>query len=294
MTEASRGEAPRRTALVTGATNGIGRATAGALAERGFRVLVVGRDRVRADEARQEVEARAQRTSLGGSAAVLLADLSRQAEVRRLAREVQAQVPRLDVLVNNAGAIFNERREIDGVEATMALNHVAYYLLTVELLSTLRAAAAATGDARVVSVSSSAHEMPTRFAPDDLRLERGWSGLAAYAQSKLANVLFTHALARRMAGTGVAANALHPGAIASNFGAGTGGAFALLFRLGKPFMPGPEQGARTSVFLASDPSIRGATGGYYKKERRARSSKVTYDVTAQDALWAATERAVGG
>ncbi len=283
-----------RTALVTGATNGIGRATAGALAERGFRVLLVGRDAARAADARREVEARAAAAGRGGSAEVFLADLSRQAAVRQLAADVRGRVPQLDVLVNNAGALFSERREVDGVEATMALNHVAYHLLTGELLAPLRAAGAATGDARVVVVSSSAHEMPTRYAPDDLQLERGWSALGAYARSKLANLWFAYHLARDLVGTGVSVNALHPGAIASGFGAGTAGVFSFLFRAARPFMPGPERGARTSVYLASDPAIRGTTGGYYKNERAARSSRSSHDVAAQDALWAATERAVGG
>ncbi len=286
-------DAPRRTALVTGATGGIGRATSVALAERGFRVLLVGRDRARGEDARREVEGRAASAGRGGAAELFVADLSRQAEVRRLADEVRGRVPRLDVLVNNAGALFDTRREVDGVEATMALNHVAYFLLTTELLGPLRAAAAATGDARVVAVSSSAHEIPTGYAPDDLRLERRWSSLGAYGHSKLANVLFAYALARRMAGTGVTANALHPGVIASGFGSASGGTFGMLFRLARPFLSSPEKGARTSVYLASDPAIRGATGGYYKHERPARSSRATHDVAAQDALWAATERAVG-
>jgi NAD(P)-dependent dehydrogenase (short-subunit alcohol dehydrogenase family) len=196
--------------------------------------------------------------------------------------------------VNNAGALFDERREVDGVEATMALNYVAAFLLTAELMAPLRAAGLATGDARVVNVSSSAHEAPVPYTPDDLRLERAWSPFGAYAQSKLADVLFTYALARRMAGTGVTANALHPGVIASGFGAASGGVFALGFQLMRPFMSSPEKGARTSVYLASDPAIRGATGGYYKKERPARSSARSRDVAAQEALWAATERAVSG
>lgn len=286
---------PRRTALVTGATGGIGRVTAGALAERGYRVLLVGRDRARTDEARREVEARAARAGRGGSAEVFLADLSRQSELRRLAAEVRGRAPRLDVLVNNAGAILAERRLTDdGIEATLALNHVAYFLLTTLLLDPLRTAGAATGDARVVVVSSDAHQAVRGLALDDLQLARGWSPMRAYAQSKLANVMFAYALARRLEGTGVVANALHPGVIASGFGAGMSGAFGAFVRLARPFMTSPEKGARTSVYLASDPATRGATGGYYKKERPARSAAASYDVAAQEALWAATEGMVGG
>ena len=286
---------PARTALVTGATSGIGRATAGELAARGFRVLLVARDRSRGQDAVREVRARAATAGRGGSADVLYADLSRQAEVRTLADDVRGRAPRLDVLVNNAGALFDTRQvTADGIEATLALNHVAYFLLTALLLDPLRGAAEATGDARVVVVASDAHEVARALPLDDLQLTHGWSPMRAYAVSKLANVMFAYALARRLAGTGVVANALHPGVIASGFAANTGGVYGALFKLGRPFMRSPAQGAQTSVFLASDPAIAGATGGYYKKQRLVRSSGPSYDVAAQDALWAATEQMLRG
>ena len=279
-----------RTVLVTGATGGIGRATAAVLAERGDRVLLVARDRARGEDALREVRARAVASGRGGSAEVLYADLSHQAEVRQLAEEVRGRAPRLDVLVNNAGAIFETRRlTADGVEATLALDHVAYFLLTRELLDALRAAGAATGDARVVVVASDVHQAARGLPLDDLQLTRGWSPMRAYAVSKLANVMFAYALARRLGGTGVTANALHPGVIASGFGVANRGATGALFRLGRPFMSSPDKGARTSVYLASDPAVRGATGGYYRKQRAVRSSRASYDVAAQEALWAATE-----
>ena len=288
-----------RVALVTGATGGIGRAMAAGLAERGARVLLVARDRARGEDALQEVTARAHAAGNGGSGEVLLADLSRQADVRRLARAVRERTavdgtPRLDVLVNNAGALF-ERRQLtpDGVEATFALNHLAYFLLTAELLAPLRAAGAATGDARVVVVASNAHEALPRLPLDDLQGARRWTPFRAYSISKLANVMFAFALARRLADTGVAANAMHPGVIASGFGVGVTGPFGWLFRLGRPFFGTPEQGARTGVYLAADPATRGATGGYYKKMRPARSSPASRDVAAQEALWAESERLVG-
>ncbi|GJG87840.1 retinol dehydrogenase [Gemmatimonadetes bacterium T265] len=283
-----------RTVLVTGATGGIGRATAAALAERGDRVLLVARDRARGEDALREVRARAAASGRGGSAEVLQADLSRQADVRQLADAVRARAPRLDVLVNNAGAIFDTRQlTVDGVEATLALNHVAYFLLTALLLDPLRAAGAATGDARVVVVASDAHQAARTLPVDDLQLTRGWSPMRAYAVSKLANVMFAYALARRLGGTGVTANALHPGVIASGFAVGAEGATGLMFKLARPFMTSPNKGARTSVYLASDPAIRGATGGYYKKQRARRSSGPSYDVAVQEALWAATEGMVG-
>lgn len=290
----STGTTGARTVVVTGASSGIGRATAAALAARGDRVLMVARDRARGAAAEREVQAGAAAAGRGGSAEVLYADLSQQAEVRRLADEVRARAPRLDVLVNNAGAYFDSRRVTeDGIEATLALNHVAYFLLTTLLLDPLRAAGAATGDARVVVVASDAHERVRALPLDDLQLVRNWSPIRAYGLSKLANVMFAYALARRLAGTGVVSNSLHPGVIASGFASGEGGVFGVLFKLGRPFMLSPEKGARTSVFLASDPTIAGATGGYYKKARARRSSGPSYDVAAQEALWTATEQMVG-
>ena len=284
--------------LVTGATTGIGRATALALAERGDRVLLVARDPARGEDALRALRARADAAGRGGSGALLLADLSRQADVRALAGATRAALEarggRLDVLVNNAGAYF-DRRDVtdDGIERTLALNHLAYFLLTRELLPQLRAAGAATRDARVVIVASEAHQAVRELDVEDLELARGWSAMRAYAQSKLANVLLAYALARRLAGSGVTANALHPGVIGSGFAAGTGGVMGLFFRLGRPLLPSPERGARTSVHLASDPGVRGATGGYYKRARPARSSALSHDVALQEAVWAASERLVG-
>ena len=284
-----------RAVLVTGANTGIGRATAGALAERGARVLMVARDAGRGEDARREVAARAERAGRGGSAEVLLADLSVQAEVRRLGAAVRERAPRLDVLVNNAGGYFDARRETaDGVEATLALNHLAYVLLTRELDAPLRAAGAATGDARVVVVASDAHQAVRALPLDDLQARRGYGAVRQYSVSKLANVMWAYALARRLEGTGVAVNALHPGVVGSNFAAGQGGLWGAFFAVARPLLLSPEKGARTSVYLASDPAIRGATGGYYKRQRPARSSAASRDVAAQEALWAEGERLVGG
>jgi NAD(P)-dependent dehydrogenase (short-subunit alcohol dehydrogenase family) len=284
-----------RTVLVTGASTGIGRATAAALAERGARVLLVARDRGRGEDALREVTARAAAGGRGGSGEVLLADLSRQAEVRQLADAVRGRADRLDVLVNNAGALFDTRRTTpDGIEATLALNHLAYFLLTTLLLEPLRAAGAATGDARVVNVASDAHKAVRALPLDDLQSARGYSAVRAYSVSKLANVMFAYALARRLAGSGVASNALHPGVVGSNFAQGQGGVFGVFFKVARPFLLSPEKGARTSVYLAGDPATRGATGGYYKRARLGRSSPASHDVAAQEALWAESERLVGG
>ena len=288
-----------RTVLVTGATTGIGRATALALAEQGARVLLVARDRGRGEDALREATARAAAGRRGGAAEVLYADLARQAEVRRLAADVRGRVDRLDVLVNNAGALFDTRQTTpDGVEATLALNHLAYFLLTRELDAPLRAAGAASpdgapGDARVVVVASDAHRSLRALPLDDLQGARRWRPVRAYAISKLANVMFTYALARRLRGSGVTANALHPGVVASGFAAGSGGVWGAFFKVARPFLLSPEWASRTSVYLAADPAVRGNTGGYYEKARPARSSPASYDEAAQEALWAESERLTG-
>jgi NAD(P)-dependent dehydrogenase (short-subunit alcohol dehydrogenase family) len=278
--------------VVTGATTGIGLATARELVRRGGHVLLVARDARRGADALADVRAAAGRG--GGTAEVVRADLSRQAEVRALAAEVRARHERVHVLVNNAGAVFDERREsADGVELTLALNHLAYWLLTAELLPALRAAGG-DGGARVVVVASDAHTaMRAGLVRDDLELRRGWTSMRAYAQSKLANVMFAYALARRLAGTGVTANALHPGVVASNFARGVGGPMGWFFRLGRAFLISPERGAATSVFLAAEPSAADVTGGYYKRRRATRSSPPSYDEAGQEWLWAESARLTG-
>ncbi len=287
--------------LVTGATSGIGEATARELAARGATVVVVGRsaERAAATVARIErrtrsgtgdSEARGSEARLGvpnGTGNVvesLLADLSSQRDVRRLAEAFTARHDRLHVLVNNAGAVFTRRRESpDGLELTFALNHLAYFLLTTLLLDTLKASA----PARVVNVSSDAHT-PARLDFDDLQAERGYSGFGVYGRSKLANLLFTYELARRLEGTGVTVNALHPGVVASRFATNNGRLIRLLHPLARPFMISPEQGARTVVYLATSPEVEGVTGQYFVKERPRRSSEASYDLAAAERLWQAS------
>ena len=233
------------TVLVTGGTSGIGRATAAGLAAMGAHVAIAGRDRERGEEAAREIHA-----TSGAQVDVFVADLSSQAEVRRLAGEVLGALPRIDVLVNNAGGYWNTRHvTADGLERTFALNHLAPFLLTDLLLDRLKAG----GRARVVTVASGAHTMG-RIDFDDLEGERSYSGSRAYNQSKLANVLFTYELARRLVGSGVTANALHPGVVRTSFGADDpGGVQRLLVPFLRPFMKSPAQGAATSIHLASSP-----------------------------------------
>jgi NAD(P)-dependent dehydrogenase (short-subunit alcohol dehydrogenase family) len=252
-----------KTCVITGATSGIGLAAAEALAARGAMLALVGRDRARGEA----TLARLRAVTPGVRATVHYADLLRLGEVRRLGAELLETYPRIDVLVNNAGALFRERALTeDGFERTFALNHMAYFLLT-ELL---RERLAASAPARVVSVASRAHQQARSLDLDDLNLERGYSGWTAYCRSKLANILFTRVLARRLRGTGVTANCLHPGFAASRFGDNNRGAFRWGIGLAKRFFAISEvKGAETVVYLASDPAVTGTTGGYFANSKPA-------------------------
>lgn len=267
-------------ALVTGATNGIGRVTAREFARMGARTLIVARDPGRGEEAAREI-----REATGAPAEVLVADLSSRDQVRSLAGEVRDRAGRLDLLVNNAGAIFAERRlSADGVEMTLALNHLAYFQLTLELLPLLRVAP----EGRIVNVSSVAHERGS-IDFEDLQGERRYGMWKAYAQSKLANVLFTRELARRLSGTGITANALHPGAIASGFGRNHPGFFGKLVAVGAPFLASPEKGARTTLHVATAPGLRGVTGRYFSSCKERAPSRAALDDDSALRLWQISE-----
>jgi retinol dehydrogenase 14 len=267
-----------KTVLVTGGTSGIGRATALGLAALGARVAITGRDIRRAEAAAVEI-----RGATGNPVVDAFgADLSSQAEVRRLASEVLDAYPRLDVLVNNVGGFWATRHvTADGLERTFAVNHLAAFLLTDLLLGRLKAST----PARIVTVASNAQSLGTiDFA--DLQGERGYSGQTAYNQSKLASVLFTYELARRLDGTGVTANVLHPGVVNSSFGAeDPSRIFKLLVPLWRPFMKTSQQGAATSIRLASSPEVEGVTGTYFADGRPQRSSKASYDEGSAGRLW---------
>jgi len=257
--------------VVTGATGGIGLETARGLAKLGARVAVVARDRARGEAALRAVE----EAGPGARPLLLVADLASLAEVRRLAAELQATLPRLDVLVNNAGAIHQRRKASpDGLELTFAVNHLAPYLLTRLLLPKLRESA----PARVVTVASEAHRMGA-IDWQDLQSERG------YGTSKLMNILFAAALARRLAGTGVTSNSLHPGVVATGFGKNDPGSFRFLVRLARPFLLSPERGARTSVHVAAAPELVSVSGRYFKDRREATPSAAARDEASQERLW---------
>jgi NAD(P)-dependent dehydrogenase (short-subunit alcohol dehydrogenase family) len=286
MTENSAGQMAGKTVLVTGGTGGIGKATAIGLAALGARVGITGREEARARAAAADIA----RASGNPAVDVFTADMSSQAEVRRLASEVLVAYPRLDVLVNNVGGFWSTRHiTADGLEHTFAVNHLAPFLLTDLLLDRLKASA----PARIVTVSSGAHATGA-LDFDDLQGECGYSGQQAYSQSKLANVMFTYELARRLEGTGVTATVLHPGVVRTAFSAEDPSTlFKVMLPLLKPFMKSPENGAATSVYLASSPEVQGVTGRYFVNRKPKTSSNSSYDTTAAARLWQISAELVG-
>jgi retinol dehydrogenase 12 len=275
-----------KTCLITGATSGIGLEAAEELARRGAGLILVGRDERRAAAARERIVTRVP----GAVVALHLADLSRLAEIRRLAADLLATAGRIDVLVNNAGAFFDRHALTeDGLERTFALNHMSYFLLTALLLPRLMDAA----PARIVNVASEAHRgVSLDFS--DLAGRRGARGWPAYRRSKLANILFTAELARRLDG-GVTVNCLHPGFVATRFGDAGNTLFTRsIIGLGKRFLAiTPQEGARTIVYLAAAPEIAGVSGRYFVKSRAAQPSQAAQDAAAARRLWEESARIAG-
>jgi len=275
-----------KTVLVTGATFGIGQATALQIARMGATVIVAGRN-----ETKSQTVVRNIRQETGNpNVDYLLADLSSISQTVALAQQFKARYDRLDVLINNVGVFLWRRHEtVDGLEHTFALNHlVGYFLLTRLLLDPLRASA----PSRIVSVSSDAH-FGGRISFDDLQGQRRFSGWKAYSQSKLANVLFTYALARRLEGSGVTANALHPGIVASGFPIPDNTPELLargFLKIYGLFASSPSEGARTSVYLATAPEVEGLTGRYFADKQPKDSAKSTYDQATQERLWDVSEQ----
>jgi NAD(P)-dependent dehydrogenase (short-subunit alcohol dehydrogenase family) len=273
--------------MVTGATSGIGKVTARALAEQGATVIVVGRDPARSDATVREI-----RQQTGNSRVdPMLADLSSMQQVRDLAAQFKREHDRLHVLVNNAGAIFMmRRRSADGLEMTFALNHLGYFLLTNLLLDVITASA----PARIVNVASAVHG-GARLNFDNLQ-HRGFffNGYGVYGQSKLMNLLFTYELARRLDGRGVTVNALHPGLVRSRFFTNNWGVLGkAIWRVVGLAAISPERGAQTSIYLASSPEVEGVTGQYFARCRPVRSSRESYDQEAQRRLWQVSAELTG-
>ena len=277
-----------KSVVITGGNSGIGQSTAVALAGAGARVIITARDRGRADAAVEEIARRA------GSGAVerVLFDLSSLASVRAGAAELLERCDRIDVLVNNAGVVLTDRRlTVDGLETTFAVNHLGHFLLTDLLLDRIKASA----PSRIVNVASTAHRGARRGLDfDDLQSEHGYRGMQVYSASKLANIYFTTELARRLAGTGVTVNCLHPGTVATGYGRDGDATGFLSFGLKviKPFILTPDRGARTSVYLASSPEVADVTGEYFARSRPARTTRVAKDQEAAVRLWEASEKLV--
>jgi NAD(P)-dependent dehydrogenase (short-subunit alcohol dehydrogenase family) len=270
-----------KTVVITGASSGIGLATARELARQGALVVMVCRDADRAEAARRDVGAAAS----GQSPVVFLADLLSQREIRELAEAIKKKFTQIDVLINNAGAVFSRRElTVDGIEKTFAVNHLAPFLLTNLLLDNIRAARG-----RIVTVGSESYSSRLDF--DNLQSEKKHQFLIAYFRSKLENILFTFELSRRLAGTGATANCLSPGPTRTRFGSNMDGLPALFPMLIKnmPFFGSPEKGARTSVYLASSPEVSGATGGFYLRGRKVRTKPVTPDAAVARRLWDTSE-----
>jgi NAD(P)-dependent dehydrogenase (short-subunit alcohol dehydrogenase family) len=271
-----------KTIVATGATSGIGEAAVLALAGQGARIVIVARDEARGRATMQKIEAKA--PGLGHR--LHLADLSSIAETRQVGAGITASEPRIDVLINNAGALFSNRRVTpEGVELTFALNHLSYFVLTEALRERLIASA----PARIVSTSSTAHQ-GAKLDFNDLQSANGYGGLKVYGRSKLANILFTRELARRLAGTSVTANCLHPGVVKTRFGESSGGFAGLLIPFLRPFFISPEAGADTIVYLASSPDVVGMTGGYFAKRTLTEPSAAARDDAAAKRLWIESEK----
>jgi NAD(P)-dependent dehydrogenase (short-subunit alcohol dehydrogenase family) len=274
-----------QTAVITGATSGIGRATAVDFARRGARLLLVGRNEERARETARAIRAAAPRADFE----ILRGDLAAQAEVRRVGEELLGRIDRLDLLVNNHGVTLARRQTTpDGYEATFAINHLGYFHLTGLLLPRLRA----TPGARIVSVASEAHKFGA-LELDDLHSERRYGAMRVYGKSKSANILFTRELARRYGSPQLTINCVHPGGVATNLGAGQGPLLSALQRVVMLFMKTPEQGAQTSIYAATSPEAAGKQGAYYADCRERRPAAHCLDDGTARALWEVSERLTG-
>jgi NAD(P)-dependent dehydrogenase (short-subunit alcohol dehydrogenase family) len=271
--------------LITGATRGIGLAAAQALARRGAKLAIVARDDARGAEAVTSIEGE------GGSTVDLLhADLTSQASIRALADQVLEKYPRVDVLINNAGAIFVQRElTVDGIERTWALNHLAPFLLTTLLLDRLKASA----PSRIITTSSDAHK--GKLIPfDDLNAEHSWRGrgFTRYGETKLANIMFTRELARRLDGTGVTTYCFHPGVVATGFNRNNGAMMTAAMMMIAPFVRSPRKAAQTLVWLADSPDVSKQSGGYYEDRALAVSSRQAQDPALAKRLWEVSEEQV--
>ena len=274
-----------KTCLVTGATSGIGKETALELARMGAQIVIVSRNSLRC----QQTVASIRKETGNSGVDFLTTDLSSQTGIRELAQNFQAKYKNLDVLVNNAGGIFLRRKESpDGIEMTFALNHLSYFLLTNLLLGMLKE----NSPSRIVNVASNAH-YGKMLNFDDLQFKRRYQPLKAYGNSKFANVLFTYALARKLEGSGVTVNALHPGFVATNIGKDNGFFVRLIYPILKTRMITPEEGAQTSIYLATSTEVEDISGKFFVMKEPVKSDGSTYDEQAQNQLWKISEELTG-
>jgi retinol dehydrogenase 12 len=271
--------------VITGATSGIGEVAAQRLAGMGARIVVVARDTTRGDAALRRLSS----ADASISHSIHYGDLSRIAEMKRVAMEIAAVEPRIDVLINNAGALFGSRQVTeDALERTFAINHMAYFVLT----NGLRERLAASAPTRIVNTASNAHR-GCKLNFDDLQSMNGFSGIKVYARSKLCNILFTRELSRRWSGTGVTANCLHPGFVATRFGDGSGGFLSRAVGFAKAFAISPEKGAETIVHLASSADVASVSGEYFYKCRPATPTIAARDDAAAERLWTESAKLAG-
>lgn len=279
-----------KTVIVTGGNNGIGLETAVGLARLGAHVVITARNQAKGEAALADIKNRSESNNVE----LMLADFASLASIRRFVEKFKAHHDRLDVLVNNAGGINTSRSEtLDGFETTFGVNHLGYFLVTNLLLDVIKAGA----PARIVSVSSGAHRRSKGMNFDDLNAEQSYRGMGVYGRSKLANVLFTYELARRLEGSGVTANCLHPGVVRSGFGQNNGGLTSLAFKsfytLLRPLTKSNAQGAETSIYLASSPEVEGVTGKYFANSKETQSSPASHDEEAAKRLWEVSEQMTG-
>lgn len=276
---ASDGQHPikNKTVLITGATSGIGQATAASLAACGARLVLVARHEGRAHATKKQLIQQSNNQNIH----VLMADLSSQASIRQLAQNYIKQFDRLDVLINNAGGMWNQRRlTVDNLEQTFAVDHLAYFLLTNLLIEPLKQSA----PSRIINVSSGL-QASARLDFENLQGEKHYSAFKAYGQAKLANVMFTYELARRLKGTDITANCLHPGVVRTRFGHDGGWLYKLMFALFFMLMSSPQKGATTSVYLATSPEVEKVTGKYFDHKRAVATNPQSYDETLCKKLW---------
>lgn len=275
-----------KTILITGANAGLGRVSAETLAGKGAEILLVCRNRKKAETARDEISVKTGNHNLHAYSA----DLSVLDDIRRLSEQVLKNHSRLDILMNNAGVLLGKRQETaDGYEMTFATNHLAYFLLTRLLIDRLKESARA----RIINVSSMVHAWGA-INFDDIFMKKNYRSLPAYYQSKLANVMFTYCLARRLKGTGVTVNCVHPGVVSTDFGKEGSFIYKVSKAIARPFFYlNKEQGAQTQIHLAESPDMDGITGKYFVKKRAVKSSKSSYRVEDQERLWILSEELCG-